>query len=1145
MTTQSNAEGTIEYTDELPFSSISYIDALIVSGSISKWGAGLGTSATISYSIPGNLIGNASSWTTHYADFFPSTNEPANMSLVNAAVAASFEASLQAWANVANLTFTKITDVNGGPVGVFRVAYYNAMSEGAAGWAYLPTFSAVGGDVWLNPDDPGDPTPLWSGAALSPGGAGFGTFLHEVGHALGLSHPGGGDGAAPGYDNRTTIMSYNSLVFRDVTPGPGGSSSVTWKQVEASTPMIHDIAAIQYLYGANTTYNNGDNTYSFDTAVPFFQTIWDAGGTDTISVSNFSLGCEIDLRPGQLSSIMIPSDPPGGFTDPPGSVIYDGTDNLGIAFNCIIENATGGTGNDKFYSNSANNVLTGGAGTDTVAFSGLKAGYSITPGSPGNYTVTDINAAYGNDGSDTLTSIENLQFRGSITFDFDADGKHDLLWRNRATGGDVLWKSANGATTQAVEGVGDLNWKIAGIGDFDGDGKSDFLWRNRVTGGNVIWKSGNSATTQAVEGVGDLNWQAAGVGDFDGDGKSDLLWRNRVTGGNVIWKSADSATTQAVEGVGDLNWQAAGVGDFDGDGKSDLLWRNRATGGDVLWKSANSATTQAVEGVGDLNWQVAGVGDFDGDGKSDLLWRNRATGADVLWKSANSATTQAVTGVGDLNWQVAGTGDYDGDGKSDLLWRNRATGENVLWKGGDSATTQAVGGVSDRDWQIPAQTSARSQSVTVPSDFEGDGKSDILWRNSATGAAVIWKNGDGATTQAVEGVSDLNWKIAGLGDFDGDGRSDLLWRNSATGGNTIWKSANSATTQAVGSVGDLNWQVAGVGDFDGDGRSDILWRNSVTGGDVIWKSGNGATTQAVEGVNDLNWKIDGVGDFDGDGRSDLLWRNSATGGNVIWKSANSATTQAVEGVGDLNWKVVGAGDFDGDGRSDILWRNNSTGGDVIWKSGNSATTQAVTGVSDLNWQVAGVGDFDGDGRSDILWRKFSTGENVIWKSGNSATTQAVSSVASQSWQIIDDPERVPLVGDAGDNTLRGTAQGDILKGGLGNDTLTGNAGADQFVFDTAPDALTNVDTITDFAAGADKLVLDDEIFTALTSGPGADDFVSGAGATAALDGADHLIYNSSTGALYYDADGTGASSAVQFATLTDHPAITTSDFAVS
>jgi Ca2+-binding RTX toxin-like protein len=125
------------------------------------------------------------------------------------------------------------------------------------------------------------------------------------------------------------------------------------------------------------------------------------------------------------------------------------------------------------------------------------------------------------------------------------------------------------------------------------------------------------------------------------------------------------------------------------------------------------------------------------------------------------------------------------------------------------------------------------------------------------------------------------------------------------------------------------------------------------------------------------------------------------------------------------------------------------------------------------------------------------------------------------------------LGGAGDDILSGQGGRDFLSGGKGSDTLRGGAGADWFVFDTALNAVSNVDTITDFQPGTDKLVLDDDIFTRLAgtltgTALSAGNFVSG---TVALDGDDYLVYDAATGALRYDADGNAGGAAIQFATL--------------
>ena len=143
-------------------------------------------------------------------------------------------------------------------------------------------------------------------------------------------------------------------------------------------------------------------------------------------------------------------------------------------------------------------------------------------------------------------------------------------------------------------------------------------------------------------------------------------------------------------------------------------------------------------------------------------------------------------------------------------------------------------------------------------------------------------------------------------DFNGDGKSDILWRNGSTGADSIWLSANSATKQAVATVSNAAWKAVGSGDYNGDGKSDILWRNATTGADSIWLSANSATKQAVATISDTTWQVAGSGDYTGDGRADILWRNSVTGANSLWPSANQSLKQVLTAQPDLAWSVVGS-----------------------------------------------------------------------------------------------------------------------------------------------------------------------------------------------------------------------------------------------
>jgi len=225
--------------------------------------------------------------------------------------------------------------------------YYSA-------YASYPGTSAVAGDMWFaqsvaaNQND------------IGLGGAGFRTILHEMGHALGLSHPGAYNATA----GQTLTYDANAEYYQDsyeytIMSYFGSSNTGATRSGFAQTLLTDDIAAIQSLYGANMTTRTGDTVYGFNSNAdrPAFNFtlnanpvigIWDAGGRDTIDFSGWSQNARIDLAP-------------GAFSDGGGQ-----TSNVQIAFGTIIENATGGTGNDSITGNGVGNILKGGGGDDTM-----------------------------------------------------------------------------------------------------------------------------------------------------------------------------------------------------------------------------------------------------------------------------------------------------------------------------------------------------------------------------------------------------------------------------------------------------------------------------------------------------------------------------------------------------------------------------------------------------------------------------------------------------------------------------------------------------------------------------------------------------------------------------------------------------------
>jgi hypothetical protein len=295
-------------------------------------------------------------------------------------------------------------------------------------------------------------------------------------------------------------------------------------------------------------------------------------------------------------------------------------------------------------------------------------------------------------------------------------------------------------------------------------------------------------------------------------------------------------------------------------------------------------------------------------------------------------------------------------------------------------------------------------SFAAVSDFNGDCRSDILWRNTSTQQVYEWfMNGTTYPSSGSPGSPTSDWVIQGAGDFNGDGKSDILWRNTTTGEVFIWI-MNGSTFTSSGSLGYVSsdWSIAGIGDFNGDGKADILWWNSSTGQVYVWFI-NGTTMTGGGSVSYVSggWTIQGVGDFNGDGKADILWRNSSTGQVFVWLMNGSTLTSS----GSLSyvtsdWSIAGIGDFNGDGKSDILWRNTS-GQVYVWFINGTTMTGggSVTYVSSA-WVIDGLGDYDGSGRAGILWRNTSTEQVYVWlMNGATITSQGTPGSPAAAWQV--------------------------------------------------------------------------------------------------------------------------------------------------
>jgi serralysin len=843
----------------------------------------------------------------HHFDVTQGGTITVNLTALTAAGQTLARAALQEWTDVIGVTFKEVT--TGGQI------TFDDNQDGAftnTSWSnHIISSAAVNVSTkWLT--DYGTTTDSY----------GFQTYVHEIGHALGLGHAGNYNDTATYPDDAlysndawsTTVMSYFSQHDSSYFADQGFSEDY------ALTPMSADILAMQTLYGLSTTTRTGNTIYGFGSNAgnPVFDTatnphaaytIVDSGGTDTLDYSKTTANELIDLNPLTFSNVA-------------GDV-----GNVSIAVGTVIENATSGGGNDTIIGNGADNVLNGNGGNDTVSYEAATAGVHV------NLALATAQNTRGA-GTDTLSNFENLTGSG-----FD----------------DVLTGSA---TTSSIHG-GDGNDRITGpTGNLFGDGGDDTFI---ATSGNDWFSGGAGFDTidysQATGPIAMITTNDAGNFDTGGSGYDTAISIERIIG------SAFDDTLRATSNGDAL---VGGAGD-------DLLIANVGTSN--LLSGGTGDDSYRVYALGDKIVELAGEG-ID----SVLAMTNYVLSANVenLTLSGNANFygkgndgANTITGSGNAN-RLYGFGGDDtliGNGGNDTL--DGGTGTNRLY-GGVGNDTYYLSNTTSYAYENAGQGTDRvfaSVSATLRANIENltlTGTSNLVGKGNELANVISGNSGNNALygfagvdklvgndgNDTLDGGTGNDRMIGGNGDdrYYVDSYGDRVVENSGEGTDSVFSTANfrlSANVEKLTLTGGADlWAYgsadantltgnAGANKLYGMGGNDVInggagndWieggtgKDTVTGGagsdSFVFRDGDfgGATTATADRIVDFSQGEDHI-------RLNYVDANTGVTGDQAFHFIG---TSAFDGTaGELRYQEISgatfvSGDTNGDGIADFMIR---------------------------------------------------------------------------------------------------------------------------------------------------------------------------------------------------------------------------------